>query len=218
MSPKPYPDDPTYLHDEVQWLTLRCTRLALLRSIRASREGVDVVADDPERGAKPEQKKHLAALREAEDTLRRRIDERLAINRQDGPALRLDTLCNRFDLDCVERQVLLLVTVPALGVELAEPLGGVGGFGFAISSITPEIVGAFLELDLNGLLVLRDVLGESGTLVKHGLVEVEPVGRNNRVQDFVAWGLFVTEMAFDIITGRAPSDDRHSCPTCGSPT
>jgi hypothetical protein len=216
--PEPYPDDTTYLADEVRWITLRCTRLGMLRDIRRSREGVDVVSDDPEIGAKPEQRKHLAVLQEAEDALRTRIDERLAVSRREGRSLGLDALCNRFDLDSTERQVLLLVTVPAIGIEMADPLGSVGAFGFSIASITPEIVGTFLGLDLKGLLGLRDVLGESGRLVKHGLVEVEPVGRYNRVQDFAACGLFVTQMAFEVITGRAPSDDRPSCPTCGSPT
>lgn len=215
--PEPYEND-TYLQDEIRWLTLRCTRLGMYKDIRRSREGVDVVADDPEIGAKPEQRKHLAALREAEDELRKRIDERLAINRREGLSIGLDALCNRFDLDAIERQVLLLVTVPALGVELAEPLGGVGSFGFSISSVTPEILGTFLQLDLKGLLALRDVLGSEGRLVKHGLIEVEQVGRYNRVQDFPAWGLFVSEMAFNVITGRGSSDDRHSCPTCGSAT
>ena len=217
--PEPYLNDTTYLQDEIAWLTLRCTRLGMLKDIRRSREGVDVVSDDPEIGAKPEQKKHLAALQEAEDEHRRRINERLTVNRREGPSIGLDALCSQFDLDHVERQVLLLVTVPAIGIELADPLGSVGAFGFSIASITPEIVATtFLGLDLKGLLGLRDVLGESGRLVKHGLVEVEPVGRYNRVQDFAACGLFVTQMAFEVITGRAPSDDRPSCPTCGSPT
>jgi hypothetical protein len=215
--PEPYDID-THLQDEVRWLTLRCTRLAMLRDIRRSREGVDVVSDDPEIGAKPEQRKHLVALREAEDGLRTRIDERLAVSRRDGRSIGLDALCTRFDLDHVERQVLLLVTVPALGIEMADVLGGVGGFSFSIASVSPEIVGTFLQLDLNGLLGLRDVLGPKGALVKHGLIEVEQVGRYNRVQDFAAWGLFISEMAFNVITGRAPSDDKHLCPTCGSAT
>ena len=161
------------------------------------------VGDDPK----------VARLAAIEQRLWAEIDARRQATRDAGRALGLDALCDEFDLDEVERQILILTTVPCCGLDLYETLGKIGQFSFAIMSVTPEMISIFADLDLAGRLRLRDQLSPGGKVVGTGLIEVEAYGAE-RVQDFWSSGVTLTELAFDRIVGRVGEDDG-KCPCCG---
>ena len=215
---QPFAHDAEYLEAEVEWVKARCRYLGA--RITADQEADDepmgiADADDRQHGASDETRRKVALFETAEATLRDTIDARLDATRDAGITLGLDRVCDHNRLDDLERQVLLLATVPALGLELAEVLGNVGTFGFAIMSVTPELIAVFCGLDLAGRLGLRYHFGPTGKLVTGGLIDVDiPCGE--RVQDFPVASLFVTEKAFNQIVGLASTDDE-ICPSCGQP-
>ena len=213
---QPFASDTDYLEAEIGWVKARCRHLGA--RITADQEADDervglADADDPQRGVSDATRRKVALFATAEATLRDTIDARLDATRDAGVTLGLDRVCDQHGLDDLERQTLLLTTLPALGLELAEVLGNVGTFGFAVMSATPELVAVFCGLDLAGRLGLRYHFGPTGKLVTGGLIDVDlPCGE--RLQDFPVASLFVTDRAFNQIVGLASTDD-DICPSCG---
>ena len=128
--------------------------------------------------------------------------------------LGLDAICDEYGLDDTERLVLILTTLPAVGLEFAEVLGDVASYGLSVMSVTPEMVGVLGGLGIADRLHLRDKLGANGKLIPAGLVEVEqPIGE--RVQDFPIASLFIRPKAFSRIAGIPEEGVVPTCGTCG---
>ena len=206
---KPYSSDIEYVTDLGAAVKARAYHLGA--RIEAQRDAEDEgeplsvveVGDNPK----------VARLASIEQRLWAEIDARRQATRDAGRALGLDALCDEFDLDEVERQILILTTVPCCGLDLYETLGKIGQFSFAIMSVTPEMISIFADLDLAGRLRLRDQLSPGGKVIGTGLIEFEGYGAE-RVQDFWSSGLSLTEKAFNRIVGRESADDGR-CPCCG---
>jgi len=213
---KPFKDDIDYLQDEARWVHARARHLGAVAAARADAEdehvsGLSLAGEDR---LDHEARAKIARLAATEDNLRSEIDARLAASRDADVLLGLDRLCNRHDLDQIDRHLLLLTMLPAMGLELAELLGGVGTFGFSICSITPELTAVVLQMELAGRIDLRQRLQPDGKLVKAVLVEVED-RPTDRVQDFWTNGVFITESAFTVITGVDGPAVPGRCAACG---
>ncbi len=216
---QPFGSDAEYLEAEFAWIKARCLHLgARLDAEHDARDAEPalVFADEPEAAWPDETRAKVKRLGAAEAAIRDRLDARLEATRKAGVVLGLDRLVDRHDLDQIDRQVLLLATMPAIGLELYDVLGSVGSFGFAVMSISPQLVTTFCGLDLAGQVGLRERLGLTGKLVSAGLVEVDLPG-HERCQDFPTASIFIEPGAFDVIVGIAQGDDERTCPCCGQP-
>lgn len=214
---KPIGSDAEYLEAEFAWIKARCLHLgARLDAERDARDAEPalVFADEPEAAWPDETRAKAKRLEAAEAAIRDRLDARLEATRKAGVILGLDRLVERHDLDHIDRQVLLLATMPAVGLELFDVLGSVASFGFALMSISPQLISTFCGLDLAGQVGLRERLGPNGKLVSAGLVEVDLPGRE-RCQDFPTASIFIEQGAFDVIVGAASAEDEGPCPCCG---
>ena len=211
---QPFGSDPEYLTALGVAVQARARHLGARIEARreADEEGeglpIVIVGDDP-----TDQNPKAARLASIDERLWSQIEARRKATKDAGRVLGLDVLCDEFDLDRVERQVIILAAVPCLGLDLYETLGQIGQFSFALMSVTPEMVAVFADLDLDGRLKLRDQLGCDGRLAQAGLIEAEGWGEK-RVQDFWSSGVFLTEMAFNRVVGKEPADDG-KCPCCG---
>ena len=156
----------------------------------------------------------LDRLEAAELRLWSEIDERRSVTKAAGRVLGLDAICDEYGLDDTERLVLILTTLPAVGLEFAEVLGDVASYGFSICSATPEMVGVMGGLGIADRLRLREQLGPKGKLVAAGLVEVElPIGE--RVQDFPSASILILPRGFNRIAGLPGDDVPATCGACG---
>ena len=218
-SVRPFANDCEYLEAEFRWVKARCRYLGARMDAEheAEKEHIGLTdGDDPQAGWPGEARTKVSSLGSAETTLRETIDARLVATRAAGSILGLDKLVQQHDLDATERTVLLLAAMPAVGLELYDVLGRIGSFGFALMSITPELVATFAGLGLEGRLRLREQLGPAGKLVTGGLVEVDLPG-GERCQDFPTASVFIQNGAFEVIVGTASLDVEGICPCCGHP-
>ncbi|MFT4980000.1 MAG: hypothetical protein ACI8S6_005912, partial [Myxococcota bacterium] len=128
--PTPYPDDLSYLADELRWIEARARRIALTERLRAR-------AHPPT----PEQRARLAARTHAETQLRAHIDARRAAS----APVALDRLCAALGLDTFERLVLLLAAAPCCSRRFEDIFGLLDKDGMP-NSLTVEVVFRFAEL------------------------------------------------------------------------
>ena len=217
---QPFNSDPEYLEAEFSWVAARCRYLGA--RMDAERDALDdqvgpVSAENPESVWPAETRARVSRFAAAETTLRQQTDARLEATREAGIVLGLDRLVDAYELDEIDRQVLVLTAMPACGLELVDVLGTIGSFGFAICSITPELIAVFHSLDLAGRLKLRHRLGPERKLVTARLIEVDvPCGE--RVQDWPAASIFIEEGAFEVVVGLQSDLPSPNCVSCGQPT
>lgn len=149
----PYPDDLSYVLDELRCIHVRARRVSL-----------------PQGG--PDEGTEIRQLRAEEVGLRRHIDSRLNINRKTGPALGLDEISRQHNLLEIERTVLLLSLLPVLGSEDAEDRLRDVSPRFTPAIVSPETVFEILELDDRKRLLALPLFTPSSRLVTSGLVNL----------------------------------------------
>ena len=162
---QPYADSIAYLRDELRWTRARSLRLASHGAPPASHGVRDHEV--------PACACQVQRLTEHEHELRTSIDARLARNREVGPDIGLDTLCDEYGLGHWERHLLLLAALPSFGNDLllknlspstALPLSG---------SVDIETAWAFMELSLKARMESLLALAPDAPLRKHGLIELD---------------------------------------------
>jgi len=215
-----YENELHHLAAEIAWVSARCHTLGA--RIEADQEADEVPASVPvlvEAGADgkaaTDAERKVARLAAQEVGLRRQTDACLAATTESGRMLGLECLVREYDLEQVEATVLLLAAIPAVGMDLYETLGSLGSFGFAIMSVSPELVAVFGDLDLTGRVRLRGLLDENSRLVQAGLVEVG-WDTSDALQDFWTATIHLTPKAYRVLVGEAleqPTDGH--CPACG---
>jgi len=217
---EPYENELEHLADEIAWVGARCHSLGA--RIEADQEADEVPAPLLiEAGASSEAttdtERKVARLAAQEVELRRQIDARLATTSEAGRMLGLECLAREYDLDQVEATVLLLTAIPALGMDLYETLGSLGKFGFAIMSVSPELVAVFGDLDLAARVRLRGVLDENSRLMQAGLIEVG-WDTSDALQEFWMATIHLTPKAYRVMIGeRLEQPAVGRCPDCGQP-
>jgi hypothetical protein len=207
----PYESDAERLEDEVSWVRARCRHLGA--KVEAEREADKAEAEEPAvRGNGTSTNgngRKVARLAAAQATIRRKIDARVAVTEVAGRVHALDRVRREHDLAEVEFQVLVLATIPTIGMDMYDTLGQLASFGFATMSICPELIALFGDLDLAARIRLRHQLGERGKLVAAGLIHVGTAGE--RVQDFWNAGVFLTDEGYrQIVDPLLPEEDVRS--------
>lgn len=196
---EPY-NDFDYLEAETAWVRAKCVRIATTMKAERDAERPAGLASAENGGLDTDVKQQIDRLAAREDDLRNAIDARLQVTRAAGVELGFDALLTEFDADEIDRVIILLPTLPALGFEIGQILGEIAALGFAMMSITPETLAIFCGLDLAGRIDLRRRLGPTGKLVKGGVVAVD-LPRSEQVQDFPAASVYIQPAAFRQIVG-----------------
>jgi Winged helix domain, variant len=126
--PRPFASDSEYLDGELSWLQLRASRIMAQKRLRELATE-QLVGPRARQAMRPQlDPKKLAArieeLSSKEKELRRLVDERLEIHRQDPESqqLSLDTLCEDYDLSLQERTLLIVCLPQALSSSLSEEI------------------------------------------------------------------------------------------------
>lgn len=184
-----------HLEDEARLLRLVCKRIAAEANGEADRPRaghLSVVGQNP---------CCRESAREAEDRLRAEIAARLRASREAGAAVSVDAVANDHDLDQLERTVLTVAVLEAVGE--ADALNDLPSTGYAGCNLTPAVLADLLQLDLETRLRLRKVLGPRGRLLVGGLVEVEMV-RDGLPEDWrqatviATWKVFARVFDLDV--------------------
>ncbi|GMV27625.1 MAG: hypothetical protein AMXMBFR58_36560 [Phycisphaerae bacterium] len=215
--PLPFKSNADFVEQELLWVRARCRYLGVLREIeadadtRVARRPVTVVGDEELTGTS-EQRRRAASLKAIEEGLRRELDSRMAITRQAGIALGLDRVCDAHGLDAVERSALLLALAPCIGTYWLDEMAAIGPHGFGLGSATVEIIAAFNEATFEQRLGFARYINGSSSLVKAGLVVVEP-GRTAYPADWPQATVTLTSKGFAAITGVEVAD-KATCPAC----
>lgn len=214
---QPYTSDIDRLEDEFAWVRARARHLAARIDAEQETEKLLAAAGPVEAVDAPQDGVDRLAVQE--QTLRDRIDGRLAATAEAGRVLGLEQLVSEYGLDEVEQMALLLCLIPTTGLDLYRTLGDLGSYGFGIMSVSPEMVAVFADLDLEGRLKMIAGLGPEGTLARAGLVRVAWDSDDlNDLNDFWSAGIFMTSMAQRVMIGGVSADDCSlRCPHCARP-
>jgi len=118
--------DSEYLDTAAKWLRARAVRVSAERELADAIEQFETGDEAPRRGQSTQQLRcKVVTLKEAEDTLRRELDERLDAHRQgDYATLGIDVVSERDRLTPEESFVLLAAVLSCLSNTLAERIYG----------------------------------------------------------------------------------------------
>jgi hypothetical protein len=171
--PQPFENDLDFVLTWVRFAAARCHRIDFEGRLREAetdpRPGRGVVGP-PERTIVKEYTRRLKPIREAETALQAEIEARIIRNRQEGPALAIDRVCGEFGLNELERTVLLMSLIPALGHDFAKMFSSLSSIGFSGDSPTVEGVWAFLGMTPEERVKSRVAFLPTSPLLVNGLV------------------------------------------------
>ena len=173
----PYPDDPSYLDAELNWLKVRVSRIVAQRHLSDAQEeesdGDPAYARRPGRVDSRELRCRAAELRDAEKRSRDEIDARLRVNREQrgAPTLGLDELCLEHDLSPEERLILLTCLPLGISQRVAEKVLGELLQHWGSIAIS-DAIGVLDPKNISDWIRYRTLFRPNAPLVQHGLIEV----------------------------------------------
>lgn len=183
--PAPYPDEPTWLADELTWIEARIRRLALADRLHRQPESAAALAPT------------LRRRQETEEALRARIDARLTAS---APRA-LDRLCQRLRLDDFERLVLLLAAAPCFSRSFESAFALLDRDGVP-GNLTVEVIFSFARLPFDERLRRRAAFSPEQGLLRHDLITVDLGSRQVSPQDLLGAGIELTSRAFAWMIGE----------------
>jgi len=215
FTPQPYSSDIERLEDEFAWVRARARHFSARIEAEQEAEQNLPAACPVEAGDSPEDKVNRLAV--LEQNLRDRIDGRLAATAEAGRVLGLEQLVSEYQLDEVEQMALLLSFIPTTGLDFYRTLGDLGSYGFAIMSVSPEMVAVFCDLDLEDRIKMIEGIGPEGTLARAGLVRIGWDVEDD-LNDFWTAGISLLPKAQRVLVGGVSADDSSMrCPHCARP-
>lgn len=204
QTPKPYESDRAYLDDEFCWIR---ADVALLD---AERRLGDAVKEDADPGrtvgktarvAVKEIGRRLAELKAEANSIRADIDNRLAVQNQDGSVqLGLDILCAGSDLGPEERKIVLFLLLPAISAPLASDL--YAGFGLYPSLTVGEVLQLLRPQGVGDWLKYRRLFHVSAPLVRKNVVALDWPSKIAHPGDLLNATVTLTPQAFAIAVGE----------------
>lgn len=210
-SATPFDDDLDYIQSEVHWAAAKCHRIGAQRALAKLGHGNDADddhdrTDDDDRKA-DQIRQRLRRHQKAEHDLRAEIDARIDATRSAGVVLALDHLCASCGLDELERQILILLSIPCLSGTMGTALDDIddefraGGFATVDSTLT------FLEVSLADRVRLRARFRQKGALVRADLVRTDCPSRLIGAEDILRATLRMAPRAFCALVGDSGLDD-----------
>ncbi|MFZ4578132.1 MAG: ATP-binding protein [Myxococcota bacterium] len=198
-----YPDDLTYLQDELRWVRLRAER------IHAEHKLSTVGLGEPPRGRRygddddepPEVLgRRVTSLRKVETDVRRGIDLHLNAHRAAGKPVALDRMADLYGLDAFERTVVLLAASTGFSSSFKDVWELVSPGGMS-SSLEVEVVFNFMELPWADRVRRRAVFSPAAPLCANHLVQVELSGRITAPEDLLRADVQIRQQTFAYLCG-----------------
>jgi len=202
----PYPDDPTYLQAELDWLAVRVKRIVAERRAQEAAEeesdGDPAHAHRPGRTTSREARCRVVELGQREKKLRDEIDARLDLNRRqrDAHTLGLDVVCTEASLGAEERVVLLALLASAVSQPVAERVLGELCHHWGAVAVS-DLISVLDPQDLAEHLRFRRLFHPNGPLVSHGLVLVGKPSGEPTASGLPSWDVSLSLDAFARIIG-----------------
>jgi SpoVK/Ycf46/Vps4 family AAA+-type ATPase len=204
---QPFEDDLDYLQHELEWLEVRCWRLAAERVLER------VVEKSPERrrrhyGRDEEEnpgtlRAKIKRLVAEEQKHREAIDARLEVHRRgEAPAVALDEVCEMYGLDGFERNVLLMAAAVAFSQRFDEYYGELLQESFG-AHLSVEVTFAFHELSFAESVRRRSTYSPRSPLVANDLVAVDLHTRMMSPQDLLNARISVANRTFAQLVGKS---------------
>lgn len=204
----PFPDDPTYLQAELDWLSVRVRRIVAERraqqALEEESDGDPAHAQRPGRTSSRVARCRVVELREKERKLRDEIDARLRLNREQREActLGLDIVATEASLSPEERVVLLALLASGVSQPVAERVLGELCHHWGAVAVS-DLISVLDPQGLQDWLRYRRLFRINAPLVSNGLIEIGkangPVGPDTLMSADVRLSLD----AFSRITGDA---------------
>lgn len=196
-----YPDDLTFLQDELRWIRQRAERIACghklhKAEVRGSSARSRHDDDEEVRDPKVLLKQHLR-LHDLEKQTRDRIDFRLEVS----PDLALQKICKTYELDDFERTALLLALAPAFSRDFEDVFDMVHLSRRHGSSLDVETAFDFMELSYVDRIHRRSTFAPSSRLCQNDLLHVEFHGRVTGPEDLLSACITMGQQNFQFLIG-----------------
>lgn len=206
---RPYANSIELLQAEIEgWIVARSHRLLAEKDLAEAQVPATAKITVVGRGeptATEELHRRLALLRVAEAHIRAEIDARIDASKATGIDLGLVRVTRDLDLDDVERSVLLLTVIQAIGADVAEPLERFSSFSFGFGDVPLTLVAQFCGVNFAERVGLRLRFCAEGRLVGAGLVVVD-LGPSAYPSDWPSASLRLTTKGFNELTGLQVRD------------
>mgnify|MGYP001071277556 CR=1 FL=1 len=202
-TPDRYDSELSYLQDEIRWVEIRCRRIAT--DLKLAR-GRDEFSRKPQWGFDQEEPPSVLedrseSLKQREDELREHIDACRMLHQEAGEPLALDKLCDLYELDAFERNVLLLASAPVFSRKFDEIYGTINMDGYGAACLNVEVTYNFNELPFAERIRRRKSYSRKGKLLANDLISMDIGMRYSAPEDLLMATLHVTARTFGYMIG-----------------
>lgn len=203
---QPFASDLDYLQQELDWIEVRCWRINAQNTL----DRLD--SNDPDQ-AEPgywQRQKHAEDLHELkaraqrlvhrEKKLRTTIDKRLKAHHKTIGPTSLDTLCQTFQLDTFDRNILLMTAAVAFSRRFEEYFSNMNSK--STSSISVESAFDFNELPFSKRIHYRSRFSKTSALISNDLITIDLGYRSNAPEDVLTARLQITNQTFAFLVDQ----------------
>jgi len=201
QTPAPYESDLDYIEEELEWVETRLRRIATSQKLE-ERESSELQPWREEQEPASRLETRIESLRDEEEELRGQIDRRIEVTRGSDVELALDDICDLYDLDDFERNVLLLAAAPVFSQRFSALYGDASSAGFRMSELTVELAFTFHELSFRDRIDGRSAFASDAPLVANDLVALELYDRLQNPEDLLTANLHITTRTFQFLVGQ----------------
>jgi len=197
-----YPDDLTYLQDELRWIRLHAERIHADNRLTSMALGDNGPYDHDEACTDPATlRRQAAAVRKLETSVRAGIDVRLAAHRAAVQPMALDRMVDLYGLDGFERTVVLLAASTGFSNSFGEMWDLVAPGGSGARTLDVETAFNFCELPWSDRVRRRAVFASTSRLCANHLVLVEVGSRIVAPEDLLNAQIRIGQQTFAFLVG-----------------
>lgn len=207
-----YPDDLTFLQDELRWIRERAERIECSHKLHKAEVGGGKrgrYGDDDERADPKLLRKQLIRLQDVESRTRDSIDFKVAAS----PNLALEKLCKAYELDDFERTMLLLALAPAFSRDFDDVFDMVHASG-RHSGLDVETAFNFAELSYADRIHRRSTFAPGSRLCQNDLLHVEVHKRMVGPEDLLNADITMGQQNFQYLIGMPGLVDEFMAFSC----
>ena len=196
-----FDSDLDYLEAELEWIETRLRRIITSQQLE-ERDASGLRPWNSEEEPEGALESRLEELSERERDMRREIDARLDYSREQDLELAVDEICELYDLDDFERNVLLLAAAPVFSQKFSSLYGDASSAGFTMSELTVDIVFTFHDLSFRERIDRRSAFASESPLMANDLVALDLYDRLQNPEDLLTANLHITTRTFQFLVGK----------------